>query len=581
MWPFGFGNKYPYTDFHELNADWILNKITLFSEKIREMYKNWDEWKVSTEPTISETVNQWLDDHPEATTTVQDGSITEAKLNADFLLQVDNDFVILPLFGGVCDGLADDSAAFNAALAQAAADGKKVLIRSIDTVRIDQSVFLPTNTHLIINGTVVCNYGPTACFETFDRTTATPVYTGTHDIVIEGTGTINGGGDISTLYAVTPIRIHHSKDVTIKDITITNWVNNHAIETSSDNVLIDNVSFLGCVQTSFDGNHSEAVQIDICTSGSASGAIPYDGTMARNTTIKNCTFGPSDAGNLYTAIGNHGEVVDDSFGTMYTGIRILNNVIRYARDNAINLLMNAEDIEIYGNRFENQIFAGATLNDGNILLSYYIQDAKIHNNVFIDSYGTGINLGYIGDTGAGTYANDWMNNIDISGNQFINYCTRNTNNSGIILAHKCKAVSICNNTFNTDTAINAIPVRVQDATNNQQYLINSVIDCNYYNGKIISYGSWSSELAVDDTFQIPNIMMNASRIHIFGYRYAIGGNIVVTVSDIKNGYLADGTSIYIDPEHYFKLKISTTGLITLSEKGASSGNPYLKVEVID
>ena len=34
---------------------------------------------------IEQAVTDWLDDHPEATTTVQDGSITEAKLASDVL----------------------------------------------------------------------------------------------------------------------------------------------------------------------------------------------------------------------------------------------------------------------------------------------------------------------------------------------------------------------------------------------------------------------------------------------------------------------------------------------------------------
>ena len=32
---------------------------------------------------IAEDVNKWLDEHPEATTTVQDGAITFSKLNSD------------------------------------------------------------------------------------------------------------------------------------------------------------------------------------------------------------------------------------------------------------------------------------------------------------------------------------------------------------------------------------------------------------------------------------------------------------------------------------------------------------------
>lgn len=76
MWPFGYRNNYPYTDFHELNADWILGKIRGLEEAMKKFV-------VDTKDTIIETVNKWLDDHPEATTTVQDGSITLPKLASD------------------------------------------------------------------------------------------------------------------------------------------------------------------------------------------------------------------------------------------------------------------------------------------------------------------------------------------------------------------------------------------------------------------------------------------------------------------------------------------------------------------
>ena len=38
---------------------------------------------------IEQAVSDWLDDHPEATTTVQDGSITKAKLDNDLQESVD------------------------------------------------------------------------------------------------------------------------------------------------------------------------------------------------------------------------------------------------------------------------------------------------------------------------------------------------------------------------------------------------------------------------------------------------------------------------------------------------------------
>lgn len=37
---------------------------------------------------IEDSVFNWLDDHPEATTTVQDGAITESKLNTNLVATV-------------------------------------------------------------------------------------------------------------------------------------------------------------------------------------------------------------------------------------------------------------------------------------------------------------------------------------------------------------------------------------------------------------------------------------------------------------------------------------------------------------
>lgn len=98
MWPFGW-NKYPYTDFHELNLDWILEKIG----KLEFTMKN---FIVDTKKIIVDTVNQWLDDHPEATTTVQDGSLTIEKFVSGAL-----EYVTPSMYGAVGDGITDDYSA--------------------------------------------------------------------------------------------------------------------------------------------------------------------------------------------------------------------------------------------------------------------------------------------------------------------------------------------------------------------------------------------------------------------------------------------------------------------------------------
>lgn len=61
---------------------------------------------------IEGQVDTWLDDHPEATTTVQDGAITKAKINTEFLPEIENAYVTPEMFGAVGDGTTDDTAAF-------------------------------------------------------------------------------------------------------------------------------------------------------------------------------------------------------------------------------------------------------------------------------------------------------------------------------------------------------------------------------------------------------------------------------------------------------------------------------------
>lgn len=102
--------NFPYTNLHNLNLDWIIQHIKEFEEHYPDimLYINkkinvpnvnpmgdpgkflmslgngntsWEDIGEVYEDEIREAVNEWLNDHPEATTTVEDGSITLPKLN--------------------------------------------------------------------------------------------------------------------------------------------------------------------------------------------------------------------------------------------------------------------------------------------------------------------------------------------------------------------------------------------------------------------------------------------------------------------------------------------------------------------
>src|SRR5574344_1614670 len=55
----GFINKYPYTDFHELNLDYVLRKLTEFEENVKELeIKALEEAKAYTDEKVSSFNNQ-------------------------------------------------------------------------------------------------------------------------------------------------------------------------------------------------------------------------------------------------------------------------------------------------------------------------------------------------------------------------------------------------------------------------------------------------------------------------------------------------------------------------------------------
>lgn len=113
-----FGEGFPYTNFHDLNLDWIISIVKEFKDQypdiIEELNKKinapvfnpngdlnqvltsngdgttrWEDIEIAYGPAIQEAVNSWLDEHPEATTTVEDGSITMNKFTDRLTLNVE------------------------------------------------------------------------------------------------------------------------------------------------------------------------------------------------------------------------------------------------------------------------------------------------------------------------------------------------------------------------------------------------------------------------------------------------------------------------------------------------------------
>lgn len=79
---------------------------------------------------IVSNVYSWLDEHPEATTTVQDGSLTESKFTEDLKNLTLNNYVIPQMFGAVGDGVTDDTQAFIDTQAKAQELGVNIYVPS-------------------------------------------------------------------------------------------------------------------------------------------------------------------------------------------------------------------------------------------------------------------------------------------------------------------------------------------------------------------------------------------------------------------------------------------------------------------
>lgn len=97
--------------------------------------------------TVAQAITDWLNDHPEATTTVQDGSLTKDKFTPTLKLETIKEYVTPEMFGAVGDGTTDDSSAIQDAL-----DSGKMVFLSDKNYKVNSTITMPQGGVLIGSG---------------------------------------------------------------------------------------------------------------------------------------------------------------------------------------------------------------------------------------------------------------------------------------------------------------------------------------------------------------------------------------------------------------------------------------------
>lgn len=95
--------------------------------RAKEGEVEWVEVGQPTDEQTSEAVTKWLDKHPEATTTVQNGAIEEQKININFLPYIKNNYVTPEMFGAN-ENVEDNSESFIKCIDYAIKNGLSIYI---------------------------------------------------------------------------------------------------------------------------------------------------------------------------------------------------------------------------------------------------------------------------------------------------------------------------------------------------------------------------------------------------------------------------------------------------------------------
>ena len=331
-----FGERFPYTNFHDLNLDWVIQVVREAKEKYPAMYDelmriklnapidnhygqlgdflisngdgstSWKPFDDTIGAEIVQAVNAWLVAHPEATTTVQDHSLTYEKLVIGTL-----GFVTPEMFGAAGDGVTNDREAIQAALdaGPVVVFSNPYLISSTSTAESFDYLTVPSDRKLIFTNQSGIKIAGTNHFTSY----AILLLDDVENVTIDGAIIIGDkqeyGYDDSTEWCH-GIAMQGSNYIRILNSTIVNCRGDGiALQNSnSDNVWIDRCYIRDNGRNNISVTSGDHVKITNCRLDNADSFAPMygidiepnpgSGQNVKNCVIDNCTF----SGNTYGAI---------------------------------------------------------------------------------------------------------------------------------------------------------------------------------------------------------------------------------------------------------------------------------------
>ncbi|MBI5827663.1 MAG: right-handed parallel beta-helix repeat-containing protein [Deltaproteobacteria bacterium] len=267
-------------------------------------------------------------------------------------------------YGAKGDGVTDDTAALNSALAAAAGKGICYIPNTGNYYVISSQLNIYSNTHVKLDGNIILGWYSN-CSMVFIN--------GASNVVIEGRGFLHGNSPWQTVIAIGGIYVNNSSNVTIRDINI-GYIKSWPVNTvGSSDVFVENCTMYGS------GNS--------CEFAAGSANCWFIGNMVYDINDEGIAF----YGGVFRS-GAIGNIVANS--TAGSGISILNDSAQSAA---------CHDIVISDNILYNNHYSGIEANSGIGTLNYNI---GIHNNLCLYN-----NKGNIGGQGGIHIGDAYLVNI--------------------------------------------------------------------------------------------------------------------------------------------------------------------------